>query len=223
MTILHKDIADADRHEPKGISTAAANTAYITDGLGTGTWRKVASTDIKGLSGDAGVAGRLILTDGTNGFTLVPRTQIGEMYFANNGNAFALTAAADTTLATGSQYVLYTGTGAPWTSQNLEGITFDTDKLTVSTAGVYMMSLWATITGFPSNTAKVAFRYRVNGTTVSAQKAMNKSNSSGDVKQIFATGLISLAANDYVQLVVASDATGNLIVSDIALTMHMVK
>jgi len=160
MTIEHKNIPDAERHEPKGISTAAANTMYIANGLGSGAFRKVASTDIEGLSGDGGVAEQLIVTNGNNGFTLAPRSQIGEMYFANNGNAFAITAAADTTLTTGSQYTLFTGTGAPWISQNLEGITFSTDRLTVSKTGVYSISMWGVVTGFPSNTAKIAFRYR---------------------------------------------------------------
>lgn len=39
MTIQHSAIADADRHEPKGISTAAAGKVYISNGDGSsGTW-----------------------------------------------------------------------------------------------------------------------------------------------------------------------------------------
>jgi hypothetical protein len=42
MTIQHSAIEDADRHEPKGITTAAAGTAYIADGGGsTGAWEQV--------------------------------------------------------------------------------------------------------------------------------------------------------------------------------------
>ena len=39
MTIQHSAIADADRHEPKGITTAAAGTVYISNGDAvSGTW-----------------------------------------------------------------------------------------------------------------------------------------------------------------------------------------
>lgn len=40
MTIQHKDIPDAQRHEPKGISTASSGEVYVADGAGAGTWKK---------------------------------------------------------------------------------------------------------------------------------------------------------------------------------------
>ena len=36
--IQHKDIPDAQRHEPKGISTASANQLYMSDGSASGSW-----------------------------------------------------------------------------------------------------------------------------------------------------------------------------------------
>lgn len=38
---LHKDLTGADLHEPKGAASAAANTVYISNGSGSGTWTKV--------------------------------------------------------------------------------------------------------------------------------------------------------------------------------------
>lgn len=38
MAIEHDSITDPEIHEPKGISTAAANKAYISDGAGSGSW-----------------------------------------------------------------------------------------------------------------------------------------------------------------------------------------
>ncbi len=39
MTVQHSDLtADADLHEPKGAAAAAADTAYIADGLGSGSF-----------------------------------------------------------------------------------------------------------------------------------------------------------------------------------------
>lgn len=40
MTIQHKNIQEADLHEPKGISTASAGTIYVADGSGSGTWEE---------------------------------------------------------------------------------------------------------------------------------------------------------------------------------------
>jgi hypothetical protein len=38
MAIEHVNISDAERHEPKGASTAAENTVYISDGATSGAW-----------------------------------------------------------------------------------------------------------------------------------------------------------------------------------------
>lgn len=41
MSIEHKSIADAERHEPKGISTASAGQIYICSAAGAGVWRYI--------------------------------------------------------------------------------------------------------------------------------------------------------------------------------------
>lgn len=38
-TIQHKDLPDAQLHEPKGVSSAAVDTAYVANGGGTGSWK----------------------------------------------------------------------------------------------------------------------------------------------------------------------------------------
>jgi hypothetical protein len=38
MAIQHRDIAEANLHEPKGISTAATGKVYVANGIGSGTW-----------------------------------------------------------------------------------------------------------------------------------------------------------------------------------------
>jgi hypothetical protein len=39
--VQHKDIIDPNIHEPKGVNFAAANTAYIADGAGSGSWQEI--------------------------------------------------------------------------------------------------------------------------------------------------------------------------------------
>lgn len=40
MPTQHKNITEADLHEPKGVSTAAVGTFYKANGAGSGTWSK---------------------------------------------------------------------------------------------------------------------------------------------------------------------------------------
>ncbi len=42
----HADLTDPELHEPKGIAAASADTVYVADGAGTGTWQKVAVDQI---------------------------------------------------------------------------------------------------------------------------------------------------------------------------------
>lgn len=52
--IQHGSITDPYLHEPKGASTAGANTVYVANGSGTGVWKVLAveSLDYADLKGD---------------------------------------------------------------------------------------------------------------------------------------------------------------------------
>lgn len=43
---LHKDLTGTDLHESKGVAAAAANTLYVADGLGSGTWKKLTNSTL---------------------------------------------------------------------------------------------------------------------------------------------------------------------------------
>lgn len=221
--VQHKNIPDAQLHEPKGIAATASNNVYVADGAGGGTWKRIGSDALAGLSGDAGVAGKKVVSNGTNGFNLVTDAAYGSMTVTTNTNAFTMVAAADTTLKTTSQYQLFTGTGAPWVAGLSSGVTFSVDRLTVSVPGVYQIDLWASVGGFPTTTAKVAIKHRLNGGAFSDRNPVVKSNAVGDADQLTGFGLITLAANDYIQLYVASTASGGLILTDVNFVMKLVK
>lgn len=36
--VQHKNLPDADLHEPKGVAAASAGTTYVADGAGSGSW-----------------------------------------------------------------------------------------------------------------------------------------------------------------------------------------
>ena len=50
MSIEHKDITEANIHEPKGVSTATVNKVYVSDGAGSGIWQQVAAAQVNGLT-----------------------------------------------------------------------------------------------------------------------------------------------------------------------------
>lgn len=213
MTIEHVNIVDGQRHEPKGISTALAHRAYVSDGLGSGSWVQIGSADLKGLSGDGGVGYQEVVTDGLGGFKLVPHIH-GSMSITANNVVFPLTAVGDATFNTPSQFTVFTGAGAPFTGYLNHGVTFSTDRLTVPVTGAYNIQSYSNIGAFPSATAKVATRYLINGTTWGTRKAITKSAVANDESQLVGIGITELNAGDYVQIGFASDASGNLLIKD---------
>lgn len=222
MTIEHVAITDPNIHEPKGVAIAGANTVYHADGSGSGTWRKTSSTDLQGVSGDSGVSGKFIVSDGANGFIFRIAEATGAMVITNNSTNAALTAVADNTFNTASQFTLMTGTGFPWTSENLSNVTFNTDRLTVTETGVYLLATYLNINSFPSSSARVAMRFRINGSTFGIRKPTVKSGGAGSELQLIGTELVALNAGDYVQNYIATDATGNILIKDANITIHLV-
>lgn len=221
MAIQHKSIPDSELHEPKGVVSAPLNSTYLATGTGTGSWSKIGASSLKNLSGDAGASGKVLLTNGSDGFTLSTLSAFGVMSITNNGNAITLAAAADLSLVSTADYVLVTGTGAPWAGESLFGVTFDTNKLTAPIAGVYDFRMWASISQYPTSTGSLGFRFRINGTTWSPRTIISKSNAAGDYGNVSGFGLVSLNAGDYVQLYVASSSAGNLIIQNSNCTMDL--
>lgn len=217
MTIQHLNIPDGQRHEPKGAGSAPANTIYSADGLGSGTWQKVKSNNIQGVAGDGGSTNLRPITDGANGFVLRNAASFGSMVISGNTNAITMTAAVDNTLNTNTDYILMTGTGAPWASENLfGGVTFTTNRLTVPVTGVYKIDLWSTIIGWPSGASKVSVKYRVNGGTFSTRHPMGRAPATAsDPGELTGFGHISLNAGDFLQLYAASTVSGGLIFQDL--------
>lgn len=221
MSVQHKDIPEAQLHEPKGISVASANQAYISNGAGSGAWSKIKSSNFQGLTGDGGAANKIFLSDGSNGFVSKTMNAYGLMGITNNSTNFAVSAAADSTLQNVADYVLFTGAGAPWAGESLFGVTFSAERLIAPVNGVYDVRFWSNISSYPTNTAFIGTRFKVNGTAWSPRTTIAKSNSAGDSGNLNAFGLVTLNANDYIQLFIASSATGNLVIRNANLTLDL--
>ena len=194
----------------------------MANGAGSGTWKKVDARDIQGVGGDSGVSGKILLSDGANGFSSKVFASYGMMGVTNNTNNFVIsTAAADATLHTDSDFVLFSGAGAPFVGDNLYGVSFSVDKLAVSTPGIYEVRFWGNIGTFPSTTAKVGAKFKINGAVWTPRPVLTKDNATGDSGHLSSFEYITLNANDYVQLFVASSVAGNLVINDANLTLEL--
>jgi hypothetical protein len=74
--VAHASLTGADLHEPKGIATAAANSVYVANGLGSGTWTDASTAisnsswstgDIKLTHKNTADSGWIMYADGTIG------------------------------------------------------------------------------------------------------------------------------------------------------------
>lgn len=223
MTIQHAAIADPNIHEPKGIASAASNTAYISNGAGSGVWKQVDSTALKGLAGDAGSSNKRLVTDGANGFTMKANACHGQMTISNNTTNFPMVAAVDPTLQTTSDYVLFTGLGAPWAGEQLFSQTFSVDRITVQESGIYNIQAICNISGYPNINAFIGGRFRINGGAFSPRNTVSKSNSAGDSGNLIGGGMSQLNAGDFVQIYLASSHTGNLIIRNAVVSLIMIR
>ena len=111
--IQHKNIVDAERHEPKGASTAAIDTIYVSNGAASGTWKELPFA-INGVIDDVSTAS----------FTLIPipmnvTVQSIRMTLANaiTVASSGITVTRGDGAAMGTTTILYTGSA--------EGTTFD--------------------------------------------------------------------------------------------------
>lgn len=90
ITIQHASIADPNIHEPKGVNVAAANTSYLANGAGSGSWSKITTQGMSGISGN-GTANQVLIVDGSGAFSLAWPTAHGFTYFINIGSPSVIT------------------------------------------------------------------------------------------------------------------------------------
>lgn len=70
----HKNLTGTQVHEPKGVSSAAINLVYVSNGAGSGTWQKLSASQLTGTGNAFGgqlLHARVIATSGTAGGTPV--------------------------------------------------------------------------------------------------------------------------------------------------------
>lgn len=143
----------------------------------------------------------------------------GDAIIVGSTTATSTTAAGDATLSTDSDYVKVV---AGWSLAHATGITLDVDKLVVSVAGDYIISLWASIK-VPATNNFVGMKYSINDTVPhSTRKIISQSTSTNDYLNLSATGIVaSLSAGDSVSIYIASTKTDNIIIQECGLVVYL--
>lgn len=136
----------------------------------------------------------------------------GEMSIQENSVSLSLTEV--TNPSDDSNYVKLNNN--LWSSNSLEGVTFNDGYLEIQTPGVYQLSFWGTFSVTSSSNTDVYFDFSTDdtNTTLSGRRVSRTSDFSGDRENISASGIVqSLSAGDKISLWVAAT-------EDCQMTMH---
>lgn len=88
-TVQHSAITDPNIHEPKGVAAATVNKLYVSNGTGSGTWKKLSPPQLSGLTTN-GQAGDTLTVDGSGNFVL-SGTPHGQVHFYDLVTPYTLT------------------------------------------------------------------------------------------------------------------------------------
>lgn len=200
MAIQHKNITEADLHEPKGVSTASSGTVYKANGAGTGAW----SYPIVGQN--TALSGQVFVSNGANSGTwsYPPAKGHAEIYI-NSG-------ATTHTLGSAQSYTKLNPSGE-WTASGYEDvISVDAvnGEIDLDLAGHYKIDFWCTFT-----TAALAsgtlyrFKFAIDGVVSNRILTVQKFSNGVDTLHVAATGLVEATAGQALSIHVAGDATSS--------------
>tara|TARA_B100000929_G_C15511743_1_gene421127 strand:+ start:7384 stop:8058 length:675 start_codon:yes stop_codon:yes gene_type:complete len=217
MAIEHANIPESGLHEPKGASTASVDTTYISDGTGSGTWKKVDANALQGTLSNTAPSGRRIVTDGAGGFSadLVPGSAFGTMNLTDNTTAKNVTAAADTTLNTNSDFVEY---DVALSFESVQNMTEGANYLEIDQSGLYLIDFWCGVKSSVSTT-KFSLKFVRNDTLFVGRGPKLTTSNSGVVANLSANGIHDFNAGDQVKLFIAADKTADITIEDLTFQM----
>jgi hypothetical protein len=187
--VSHASLTGANLHEPKGVASATANKVYVSDGSGSGTWQKVAPTQLAGVTTN-GAANQIVSVDGAGNF-IFSGAPHGQIDFFSTSSPYTLsypasyTKLAPTTTAGGVPSEFTEGTTARLTYTGTD---------TVPISFTYSLSVDQTV-GTVRNIVVAIFKNGVitNGRSIA-------SVNSGTISNIAGTNVINATTNDYFEL-----------------------
>jgi hypothetical protein len=201
MTIQHRNIPNADLHEPKGVSLATSNTVYVANGSGSGTWVKTPTQALAGI-GTNGTVGQLVTVNGSGAFVLASAPH-GHIYFFDSTTPAVVT----TPLSPTKVDAVTTGSGI--STDISEGTTSRltyTGTLTTDLCISYTLALDQT-TGANREVTSALYK---NGSLLAGSQTLTTVQN-GSIHSLSSTINNSAATNDYYEVYVTlSGGSGNV-------------
>lgn len=148
-----------------------------------------------------------------------PSEDYGQLTVSQNSTALAITAAGDSTLYTNGDYTQITGIWDAIPHGENNGITQQTNSITIARDGVYRIEFWGNITADASN-VNVAAKFAIDGTISLVRRPRVKIGSSGDVQGVAAHGFVQLSAGNIITLWHACDTSCNVTYEDVVFSVH---
>lgn len=185
----HSTLTGSDIHEPKGIETAPVKSAYVSNGLSTGSWKAVPLVEDTG-------AGKIFqgTGNGTGDWTVLHKHAIAKIA----SNAVATAIAASST---------WTKVSTGWTSLHTDNLNFVTDEFIVTISGDYLVRCNVSFLGGTNDVW--AFDVAKNGTPV-GQKARAKTANGTDVVNLSLFAYIpTLVVGDKISLYVQNETNAD--------------
>lgn len=200
MSIEHKDIIDPNIHEPKGVSTAAAETVYRANGLGSGTW------GFPLLQGQTAAEDNKVPMKSGSGILWQDHPWYAPN-FAEIDRAPAEVALTANTPVILDGFAFDDYVGGKYT---LTG----TNELTVEDSGYYLLTVrgrFSPSTNLSSSNETITMSVRVNGTVSVPYREMDitilRNAIAGDVFTVENSRIIGLTAEDVIDIEIEADAT----------------
>lgn len=143
----------------------------------------------------------------------------GNRAITNSSALIAKTAATDPDLLSNTDYTQITSVWDAIGGGVNNGITQQTNSITVARTAIYENKLWASIKASINNT-DIAFRFAVNGTISGVRRPRVKLDLSSNWYGIAAHGQHPLNAGDVVTLWIATTNTCNITIADLLFTLN---
>lgn len=203
MAIQHRNIADPEIHEPKGVASAASGTLYVANGSGSGTWSNPAPTSLSNTTANFSVAGGKLVVNANNGIGSEYGTMAASLQFTGNSTAASLTTSLSDAV----------GSGFPWVDGvNFRGTLDHTNGIITSPiSGLYEIEYQFVLTPATGNGFRVSvFTDPDIGQTLETYHALSSSKKTtvqGKALSLLATGV------DVSLQVASPDGSGNVTVA----------
>lgn len=206
----HKDLANADLHEPKGIS-AASDNEVATSTSNSIVWKKLTASNVDSTGA---AVGHTLVADGAGGVSWnASSLHYGQMNIIANSTA-------QTTSAAAHEQLKGDDASGKWVTGLLSGITFSSanQNLVVADAGVYILDFWSSFKAPNSSITKFYFSTD-GGTTLSTQTMSRSSTASTDLGVVSARSIVTLSAANAVQIHLENSVGGAVTLQDCGMSL----